>query len=67
MTPGSEDSTPPQDMATIFIEGDVAHCQGNITSAHPGVYLHLDSSGKVICPYCSHVFKKQSGKVEASH
>jgi len=32
-------------------------CDGPDDGRHPRVYLDIDESGTVVCPYCSHVFR----------
>ena len=31
-------------------------CDGGGALGHPGVYLNLDASGRIVCPYCSRTF-----------
>jgi uncharacterized Zn-finger protein len=40
---------------TIYIDETVAACDGGALD-HPRVYLKLDHTGKVECPYCSRLF-----------
>ncbi|TGW14824.1 zinc-finger domain-containing protein [bacterium NHP-B] len=35
----------------------IARCQGEGNHGHPVVFLNLQPSGRVVCPYCSQVFE----------
>jgi len=42
---------------TIYIDEMVAVCNGGEGPlGHPRVYLNLEPSGKIECPYCSRLF-----------
>ena len=52
---------------TIYTSDTVVACDGG-KLGHPRVYLHMDASGEVVCPYCSRrfVLKSRSGEAAAS-
>jgi len=55
LTVGSRWSAMP--FETIYIDEMVAVCNGEEGSlGHPRVYLNLEPSGKIECPYCSRLF-----------
>ncbi|WP_031933930.1 zinc-finger domain-containing protein [Candidatus Hepatobacter penaei] len=42
---------------SITISMPIARCQGEGSHGHPVVFLNLQPSGRVVCPYCSQVFE----------
>jgi uncharacterized Zn-finger protein len=41
----------------IYVDGKTAVCDGGVgVLGHPRVYLAIDRSGEVECPYCSRRF-----------
>ncbi|MCH9852661.1 MAG: zinc-finger domain-containing protein [Alphaproteobacteria bacterium] len=45
----------------IISDSKQVMCEGNRqASGHPRVYLKMDDSGKVTCPYCSRIFQLKS-------
>jgi uncharacterized Zn-finger protein len=55
---------------TIEIETDKVGCDGGTDPAagHPLVYLTVDATGKVDCPYCGRRYIRRTGaKAESGH
>ena len=47
---------------------DVSCDGGEGALGHPRVYLHMDASGRVECPYCDRLFVLKAGaKPAAAH
>jgi uncharacterized Zn-finger protein len=47
---------------TIYVDGDSVACDGGGgVLGHPLVYLPIDKSGQVECPYCSRRFIYRPG------
>lgn len=44
----------------VHVNTSTVPCKGDEISAHPLVYLALNSNNVVICPYCSKEFVKDS-------
>jgi uncharacterized Zn-finger protein len=42
-------------------------CDGDKASPHPRVYLTVDASGSVDCPYCGKHFVLQAGAESDAH
>lgn len=41
----------------VYVDQPVVSCDGNGEgSGHPLIYLNLEESGEVVCPYCSRKF-----------
>lgn len=53
----------------ITVEAATVACDGgNLALGHPRVFLHLDQTGKVDCPYCGRRYiLKEGAKVGAHH
>jgi len=59
------DIPPPQ---IIEVDSDKVGCDGGEGPlGHPLVYLTLDASGKVDCPYCGRRYIRRAGKGSAGH
>jgi NADH dehydrogenase (ubiquinone) Fe-S protein 6 len=41
------------DQTRVACNGSIA---GKVGAGHPNVYLEMDETGRVQCPYCSRVF-----------
>jgi uncharacterized Zn-finger protein len=55
----SPDMQPPE---IIEVDKDRIGCDGGVGAlGHPLVYLTMDSSGKVDCPYCGRRFIRRAG------
>jgi uncharacterized Zn-finger protein len=51
----------------FYIDGDTAVCDGGSSAlGHPRVYLAIDGSGQVTCPYCGRVFVRDPRRAGAS-
>jgi uncharacterized Zn-finger protein len=58
-TSGNRSMKPPE---TIEVDRDRIGCDGGGGAlGHPLVYLTLDNSGKVDCPYCGRRYIRRSG------
>jgi uncharacterized Zn-finger protein len=52
---------------TIYIDEMVAVCSGSEGPlGHPRVYLNLEPSGKIECPYCSRLFVNRAISARSS-
>ncbi|MCW2245617.1 putative Zn-finger protein [Azospirillum fermentarium] len=52
----------------IEVETPTVGCDGGGGSlGHPTVYLTLEKSGRVECPYCSRVFTLKAGAAVGGH
>ena len=46
------------DSQEIEVAEEVVACDGGLENGHPRVFLHIEhDSGKVVCPYCSKIYK----------
>jgi uncharacterized Zn-finger protein len=51
--------TPP-DNITYLEQGHTAKCAGDASDGgHPLIYLDLSEREEVVCPYCSHIFRRR--------
>jgi len=52
-------TTPPE---TVEVETETVACDGGGGAlGHPRVYLTIDASGKIDCPYCGRQFQLKPG------
>ena len=40
----------------VMVTTKRVYCDGGGALGHPGVYLNIETNGRVICPYCSRTF-----------
>lgn len=54
---------------TLYTDKREVSCDGGEAAlGHPRVYLHMDDSGQVECPYCDRLFiLKQIGQAGSAH
>jgi len=52
---------------TVEVETDKVGCDGNGPLGHPMIYLTLDATGRVDCPYCGRRFVLRKGKESGAH
>ncbi len=50
----------------VVVDSVVVSCDGDGDLGHPLVYLHIDDTGEVACPYCSRRFVLADGGREAA-
>ena len=58
-------ATAPQPPETILVHSVEVACDGGEGAlGHPRVYLHMDETGRVECPYCDRLFVLQ---IDSAH
>ena len=62
----AESSTEDED--TFIVDSLVVSCDGGGGPlGHPKVFLHIDESGEVVCPYCSRRYVLSGDAPSATH
>ena len=56
----------PEEIEVIYVDSKTAVCDGGGVLGHPRVFLAIDASGEVECPYCSRRFVYAPDKAAAS-
>lgn len=57
----------PEEIEVTYVDSRTAVCDGGVgVLGHPRVFLAIDDSGEVECPYCSRRFVYAPDKAEAS-
>lgn len=45
----------------VYVSNEKVFCNGdNTLLGHPTIYLTIDSTNEILCPYCSKIFKKKN-------
>jgi uncharacterized Zn-finger protein len=56
-----------EEIEVFYVDGRTAVCDGGIgVLGHPRVFLAIDPSGEVECPYCSRRFSRAPDKAGTS-
>lgn len=57
-----------EDEEAIIVDTPVVNCDGGGGPlGHPKVFLHIDESGEIVCPYCSRRFVLSGDAPLATH
>lgn len=57
-----------QPVEVIEVDSTIVGCDGGSGPlGHPRVFLTMDSSGRVTCPYCGRLFVRKAGAKVAGH
>ena len=51
----------------VYVESKTVACDGGGALGHPLVYLNMEGSNHIVCPYCSRDFVLKEGTADAPH